>query len=195
MTAPSSWNDLPVSLAGVILLGKFKELSKIIFKRKCFRVIWLHRPSSSISNSSTDLRLYGCDPAAFVQHSNTSPETWGAGCPHSWRGWAVFLQMRKSQEKKQVHDFCWEIKPCLGRRGLTVQVYLRRVAWEIQDRSTACGSYATRGSDFSVLWDVFTCRSTYLPMLHLTTLQADALAPPEKGDCGQTAQIHLVKTC
>jgi len=69
-------------LAGVILLGKFKELSKIIFKRKYFSVIWLHRrPPSSISNSSSDLMLCGCDPAAFVEHSNISQETWGIGCP------------------------------------------------------------------------------------------------------------------
>lgn len=83
-----------------------------------------------------------------------------------------------------LYKFTWRGK---GRGG--------RVAWEIQDGSTACGSYATSGSDFSMLQDMFTRRSTYLPMLHMMTLQADTLAAPEKGGCGQTAQIHLVKTC
>lgn len=73
---------MAVSLAGVFLLGKLKELSKIIFKRKYISVIWLQRrPSSSTANSSADLVLRGCDPAAFIQHSNISRGTRGAGCP------------------------------------------------------------------------------------------------------------------
>lgn len=92
-----------------------------------------------------------------MQHRNIPQETWGEWCPLLTETWVAFLQMKEAEEKKQLHNFCWEIKLCLGRMGLAVQVHLRRQRegsslgnTGLQDRSITCGSYATSGSDFSI---------------------------------------------
>lgn len=153
MTAPSSWTDLPVSLAAVILLGKFKELSKIIFRTKYFSVIWLHRkPPSSIFNSSTGVVDCAWIPAMFIQHSNAAPETWGVGCPLLRERVGSLSPNNTVLGQETVHNFCRDIRLWLGRKGLTVQVRLMRKEEGSQyslgnkNRNITCGNYATSGS-------------------------------------------------
>lgn len=125
MAAPSSWADLPVCLAGVILLGKLKELSKIIFKIMYSSVIWLHRrSSSSIPNSSTDLMLCGCDPAVFLQCINISQKMWGGDCP-LLKGWVEgFSKLSPSMAEAASTQFLLGNHIVVGQQGSGCKCWL-----------------------------------------------------------------------
>lgn len=123
------------------------------------------------------------------------------GCPCSWKGWLVFLQMTRGWEKKPVHNL---LRKGLGRKGLTEQVHLRRKEERIQirlgnqDRSITCGNYATSSSDFSEFQSMFSHRTTCLPMLPMMKYKAACTLARKGGDwadCPNTfSKDLLIKT-
>lgn len=120
-------------------------------------------------------------------------------------GWRVSLNSSQAWQKQQVCNFFWEFTPWLGSKGVDVNVGLGREGKVRQNSlenigqdpfwSIACKSYATSGSDISVLQNVFTCRSTCLSMLHMKKLQA-ACSLTRKGrlwaDCPNTFNKDLL---
>lgn len=193
MTVPSIWADLPVCLAGVILLGKFKEIHKIIFKRKYFSVICLHRRSSSIPNSSTDLVLYECDPAKFLQHSQHFPEDVVGECP-LLRGRIGDVSLILPNHGRKIK---YTISAEKNEMALTVKV-------DLKGRQN---SVEKTGQDFFLkhcLWELCYkcqwrfCASGYIyaqiyifPCFTWRSSRHNEVWP-EKGGCRKTAQIHLV---